>query len=192
MINGKQPGNPGLRRRDGAAIRKVAAARDAVIDRRILAGAEPVIEVLRDLRPSQPWDTVVRRLNSLDVPRPGGTWTRDSIIRVARRMARDGFIDADLLKAAPKKRDSVDLLTVVAGIVKGMRQRNEEPKLAAIGKALEHMHQRTPHGGSRWSRSSVKNLLDRARAKIPCQRSGHLAVTTHRTSASPPGTLSST
>lgn len=133
-----------------------------MIDRRILAGAEPVIEVLRDLRPSQPWDTVVRRLNSLDVPRPGGTWTRDSIIRVARRMARDGFIDADLLKAAPKKRDSVDLLTVVAGIVKGMRQRNEEPKLAAIGKALEHMHQRTPHGGSRWSRSSVKNLLDRA------------------------------
>jgi hypothetical protein len=139
-----------------------------VIDRRILAGAEPVIEVLR---PSQPWDTVVRRLNSLDVPRPGGTWTRDSIIRVARRMARDGFIDADLLKAALKKRDSVDLLTVVAGIVKGMRQRNEEPKLAAIGKALEHMHQRTPlehmhqrtpHGGSRWSRSSVKNLLDRA------------------------------
>jgi hypothetical protein len=81
---------------------------------------------------------------------------------VARRLARDGFIDADLLKAAPKKRDSVDLLTVVAGIVKGMRQRNEEPKLAAIGKALEHMHQRTPHGGSRWSRSSVKNLLDRA------------------------------
>ena len=50
----------------------------------------------------------------------------------------------------------------MAGIVKGMRQRNEEPKLAAIGKLLEHMHQRTPHGGSRWSRSSVKNLLDRA------------------------------
>ena len=132
-----------------------------MIARRILVGAEPVIEVLRDLRP--PWDTVVRRLNSLDVPRPsGGAWTRDSIIRVARRLARDGFIDADLLKAAPKKRDSVDLLTVVAGIVKGMRQRNEEPKLAAIGKALEHMHQRTPLGGSRWSRSSVKNLLDRA------------------------------
>jgi hypothetical protein len=134
-----------------------------VIDRRILAGAEPVIEVLRDLRPSQPWDTVVRRLNSLGVPRPGGGgWTRDSIIRVARRLARDGFIDTDLLKAAPKKRDNDDLLTVVAGIVKGMRRRNEEPTLAAIGKALEDMHQRMTRGGSRWSRSSVKNLLDRA------------------------------
>jgi hypothetical protein len=50
----------------------------------------------------------------------------------------------------------------VAGIVKGMRRRKEEPTLAAIGKALEDMHQRTPRGGNRWSRSSVKNLLDRA------------------------------
>jgi hypothetical protein len=76
--------------------RKVAAARDAVIDRRILAGAEPVIEVLRDLRPTQPWDTVVRRLNSLDVPRPGGgAWSRDSIIRVpagSRATASSGRI----------------------------------------------------------------------------------------------------
>jgi hypothetical protein len=44
-----------------------------------------------------------------------------------------------------------------------MWRRTEEPTLAAIGKALEDMHQRTPRGGSRWSRSSVKNLLDRAR-----------------------------
>ena len=105
----------------------------------------------------------MRRFNSLNVPRPGGTWPRDSILRVARRLARDGFIDADLLKAAPKKRDSDDLLTILAGIVKDMRRRNEERTLAAIGKALEDMHQRTPRGGSRWSRSSVKNLLDRAR-----------------------------
>jgi hypothetical protein len=65
---------------------------------------------------------------------------------------RDGFIDTDLLKAAPKKRDNDDLLTVVAGIVKGMRRRNEEPTLAAIGKALEDMHQRMTRGGSRWRR----------------------------------------
>jgi hypothetical protein len=44
-----------------------------------------------------------------------------------------------------------------------MRRRKEEPTLAAIAKALEDMHQRTPRGGSRWSRSSGKNLLDRAR-----------------------------
>jgi hypothetical protein len=44
-----------------------------------------------------------------------------------------------------------------------MWRRTEEPTLAAIGKALEDMHQRTPRGGSRWSRLSVKNLLDRAR-----------------------------
>ncbi|QQP93190.1 hypothetical protein IGS68_29100 (plasmid) [Skermanella sp. TT6] len=73
----------------------------------------------------------MHRLNSLAVPRPGGgAWTRDSIIRVACRLARDDFIDADLLKAAPKKRASDDLLTVVASIVKGMRRRREEPTLA--------------------------------------------------------------
>jgi hypothetical protein len=37
------------------------------------------------------------------------------------------------------------------------------PLLAAIGEALEDMHQRRPCSGSRWSRSSIKNLLDRTR-----------------------------
>ena len=37
------------------------------------------------------------------------------------------------------------------------------PTLAAIGKALEDMHQRRPCSGNRWSRSSIKNLLDRTR-----------------------------
>ena len=50
------------------------------------------------------------------------------------------------------------------GINRGTtRRRTEVPPLAAIGKALEDMHQRTPRGGSWWSRSSIKNLLDRAR-----------------------------
>ena len=49
------------------------------------------------------------------------------------------------------------------GINRGTtRRRTEVPPLAAIGKALEDMHQRTPRGGSWWSRSSIKNLLDRA------------------------------
>jgi hypothetical protein len=51
-----------------------------------------------------------------------------------------------------------------AGIHRGItRRRKEVPPLAAIGKALEDMHQRRPCSGSRWSRSSIKNLLDRAR-----------------------------
>ena len=50
------------------------------------------------------------------------------------------------------------------GIHRGTtRRRNEVPPLAAIGEALEDMHQRRPCSGSRWSRSSIKNLLDRTR-----------------------------
>ena len=35
--------------------------------------------------------------------------------------------------------------------------------LEGIARRLQAMGQRTPRGGLRWSRSSVKNLLDRAR-----------------------------
>lgn len=161
---GKKPGNPGIIRRDPAAIAKAARARDELRDAKLLAGAEPVIELLHDLRPNQPWDVVVRRLNALKVPRPsGGAWTRDSIIRAARRLARDGFIPAAALDPAPKRRGSDDLIDVIAGLVKGMTRRGETPTLAAIARALEEMRQRTPRGGSRWTRSSVKSLLDRAK-----------------------------
>jgi len=42
-------------------------------------------------------------------------------------------------------------------------QRPEVSTLEGIARRLQAMGQRTPRGGLRWSRSSVKNLLDRAR-----------------------------
>jgi hypothetical protein len=38
------------------------------------------------------------------------------------------------------------------------------PTLQAIGTALEQMRERTPRGGIRWAPSSVKHLLDKAKA----------------------------
>ena len=171
---GKRPGNHGVMAGDPQALRTVAAARDEARTRKVLAVAEPVIAAIRQLRPDHPWDTVVRVLNKEGAARPatrskmgrGGEptpWTRNALIRVARRLASDGFIPAVALGPAPKKRDSDDLLLLISGIVAGMQRRGETPTLAAIGKGLEDLRQRTPRGGTRWSRSSVQNLLERAK-----------------------------
>jgi hypothetical protein len=60
---------------------------------------------------------------------------------------------------APKRLDSDDLVLMVAGLARS------EPgiTLDGIARRLQAMGQRTPRGGLRWCRSSVKNLLDRAR-----------------------------
>jgi hypothetical protein len=65
------------------------------------------------------------------------------------------------------KRPDDRLLTLVAGIALA----NPDISLRAIAAQLEAMHERTPRGGRRWTASSVKNLLDRARRQglIPAQ-----------------------
>ena len=83
----------------------------------------------------------------------------NSLIRAVRRLAAAGLVRPDVLDPAPKRLDSDDLVLMVAGLARS------EPgiTLDGIARRLQHMGQRTPRGGLRWSRSSVKNLLDRAR-----------------------------
>ena len=50
-------------------------------------------------------------------------------------------------------------MTLVAGI----HSSNPDLTLREIANQLERLHERTPRGGSKWSPSSVKNLLDRAK-----------------------------
>ena len=51
------------------------------------------------------------------------------------------------------------LMTLVAGI----HSSNPELTLREIAGQLERLHERTPRGGTKWSPSSVKNLIDRAK-----------------------------
>lgn len=51
------------------------------------------------------------------------------------------------------------LMTLVAGI----HSSNPDLTLREIAGQLERLHERTPRGGAKWSPSSVKNLIDRAR-----------------------------
>lgn len=86
-------------------------------------------------------------------------WTPNSLIRAVRRLAAVGLVRQDVLGPAPKRVDSDDLVLMVAGLAR------TEPgiTLDGIARRLQEMGQRTPRGGLRWSRSSVKNLLDRAK-----------------------------
>lgn len=81
------------------------------------------------------------------------------MIRAVRRLAAAGLIRQDVLDPAPKRVDSDDLMLMVAGLARA----EPDITLDSIARQLQSMGQRTPRGSLRWSRSSVKNLLDRAK-----------------------------
>lgn len=74
-------------------------------------------------------------------------------------MVSEGMADAALLRKSPPRLPEDRLMTLVAGIYAA----NPGLTLREIAAQLERLHERTPRGGSKWSPSSVKNLLDRAR-----------------------------
>jgi hypothetical protein len=63
-----------------------------------------------------------------------------------------------LIEPAPRRPPRDDILLVIAGI-KGA---GPDLSLRAIATRLEEMRIRAPRGGTSWSASSVKALLDRA------------------------------
>jgi DNA invertase Pin-like site-specific DNA recombinase len=159
---GRVGGNPGLRSRDGRVIDALARARDDKRSDRVAGAAHAFLPIVRDLRPAHPWDSVVRLLNARKIPHPFDRkpWTRDSLIRVMRRLVQDGLADRELLRSAPKRTDSDHQVSMVAALANAL----PNPTLQAIGTALEQMRERTPRGGVRWAPSSVKHLLDKAKA----------------------------
>ncbi|MHA7061276.1 recombinase family protein [Azospirillum argentinense] len=161
VAKGKEPGNPGLRRRDPAALEKARQGRETARDELVIAQAQEFLPTVEALRPTAPWDQVVRALKGQGRTRPWDRkpWTPNSLIRAVRRLAAVGLVRQDVLDPAPKRVDSNDLVLMVAGLVRA------EPSITldGIARRLQGMGQRTPRGGLRWSRSSVKNLLDRAK-----------------------------
>lgn len=161
VARGKEPGNPGLRRRDPAALEKARQGREAARDDLVITHAQDFLPTVEALRPAAPWDQVVRALKGQGRTRPWDRkpWTPNSLIRAVRRLAAVGLVRQDVLDPAPKRVDSDDLVLMVAGLARA------EPgiTLDGIARRLQGMGQRTPRGGLRWSRSSVKNMLDQAK-----------------------------
>jgi len=154
---GRQPGNPGLRRKDKHAIAKTAAARDQRHMVGLIAAMNDWMPTVRRMRPDRPWGDVVRVLNA----GRGSSWTPDRLRRSVRRLVRERLADPDLLQRAPPKTGHHRLPTVVAGIALA----NPDMSLRDIAAQLKRMRERTPRGAEHWTASSVKNLLDRAQRK---------------------------
>ena len=158
---GRRGGNPALKTGDREGLRKLASAREQSRTEAVLDAAPDLVPVIRRLRPGASWDRVVRVLGAQGAvrPRDGRPWTRDSVIRAARRLARDGLIPAEALARTPRGAEDDSLIALVAAVWSALPRRT----LAACARQLEAQYIRTPRGGTRWSPSSVANILTRAR-----------------------------
>ena len=150
---GKLPGNPGVRARRPEAMAKIAAARQAAYSASVHATMNDWLPTVRRMRPDHPWDDVVRVLNQ-----KGARWTEARLRRAVRWLVKEHLADTALLNKSPPRLPEDRLMTLVAGIAAS----NPDHSMRDIAIQLERLHERTPRGSSKWSPSSVKNLLDRA------------------------------
>ena len=151
---GKLPGNPGIRERRPDALAKVTAAQKAAFGARIQATVNQWLPTVRRMRPDHTWDDIARVLKQR-----GLDWTPERLRRAVKWLVAEHLADPVLLKKSPPRLPEDRLMTLVAGI----HASNPELTLREIAGQLERLHERTPRGGSKWSPSSVKNLIDRAR-----------------------------
>ena len=151
---GRIGGNPGLRVRDPETIRKVRKSRDKAHLNTVLAQLDTWLPIVRRMRPDQPWGDVVRVLNRGQAVQ----WTVERLRLTVRRLVTEGIVEAHLLERSPPRRSDDRLTRLVAGI----KAAAPDHTLQQIAAQLEAMHERTPRGGTRWHRSSVKHLLERS------------------------------
>lgn len=153
---GRVGGNPGLRAKDPAALRKVRLARQDGYMERLNETAQDWVPHVRRLRPDLAWEDVVRIING---PLPEARrWTQSRLLRAVKAYVGDGFLPAEVLARAGRRETDDRLPAIVAGI-KGA---DPDITLQAICTRLEAMRERTPRGRTRWQPSSVKMLLERA------------------------------
>jgi len=151
---GKLPGNPGIRERRPEALAKITAAQRAAYGERVQATANQWLPTVRRMRPDHTWDDIARVLNQR-----GLDWTPERLRRAVKWMVAERMANAALLRKSPPRQPEDRLMTLVAGI----HSSNPDLTLREIAAQLARLHERTPRGGSKWSPSSVKNLIDRAR-----------------------------
>ena len=149
-------GNPGLRDRDPAALRKVRLARQDGYMERLNETAQEWVPHVRRLRPDLAWEDVLRIINGpLSYDR---RWTQSRLLRAVKAYVRDGFLPAEVLARAGC-READDRLPAIVAAIKGA---DPGITLRAICERLESMRARTPRGRMSWQPSSVRMLLERA------------------------------
>ncbi len=149
-------GNPGLRAKDPAALRKVRLARQDGYIERLNETAQDWVPHVRRLRPDLAWEDVLRIING---PLPEvRRWNQSRLLRAVKAYVRDGFLPESVLARAGR-RETDDRLPAIVAAIKGA---DPGITLQAICTRLEAMRERTPRGRTSWQPSSVKMLLERA------------------------------
>ncbi|GHD23879.1 DNA invertase [Tianweitania populi] len=151
---GRLPGNPGIRERRPETLAMMTAAQKAAFGARIQATASQWLPTVKRMRPDHTWDDITRVLKQR-----GQDWTPERLRRAVRWLVTEHMADPALLRKSPPRLPEDRLMTLVTGI----HASNPDLTLREIGAQLEKLHERTPRGGAKWSPSSVKNLLDRAK-----------------------------
>lgn len=155
---GRVGGNPGLRRGDSVARRKLARARDESYFAKLEANAHEWVPLVRRHRPDMPWQDLSRIINARRQP-GAPAWSVERLRRAVARFVREGLLPKSVLERARPAATNDRLLAIVAA-VKGA---DPEITLQGIGRRLEEMRERTPRGRDKWQPCSVKMLVDRAR-----------------------------
>jgi DNA invertase Pin-like site-specific DNA recombinase len=156
---GSVSGNPGLRARDPVALRKLEEARDETRFRKLTETAQEWVPEVRRMRPHFSWAEVLRVINAR-LPADRKPWTQPRLVRAAKRYVREGLLEPHVLERSPRRPPDDRLVTIVAAI----KDADPNITLEGIARRLEALHERTPRGARRWSVSSVKMLVDRARS----------------------------
>jgi DNA invertase Pin-like site-specific DNA recombinase len=157
---GRIGGNPGLRDKDPAAMRRLKAGQEEGRVRKLLETTELWVPEVRRLRPDMPWEDVTRIVNQ---GLPSGTppWTRERLVRATKRLVREGMLENRVLDRAPNRLKDDRVLAVVAAMVGA----NANLHLQEIADRLNRMREQTPSGRGRWGTSSVDMVIRQARKR---------------------------
>jgi DNA invertase Pin-like site-specific DNA recombinase len=155
---GRVGGNPGLKEGDPSALRRIKAAQEDARIRKLLDTTEQWVPEVRRLRPDMPWEDVTRIVNQ-KLPKGVAPWTRERLVRAAKRLVREGMLEARVLERAPNRLKADRAMVIVASIVEA----NPKLKLREVAERLDRMREPTPSGRGKWGTSSVDMLVRKAR-----------------------------
>lgn len=156
---GRVGGNPALVGKDARMIRRMAQGRREVWLDKVVDQSSAWMGLVRRFRPGMPWEDLVRMLNA-SLPADQGDWSEKRLLRAVRAMVDSGMLEKSVLERAPRRTGDDRQLMLIAAIYGD----GEGMTLDRIAGRLEQLRERTPRGRSKWSRSSVANLLERAKA----------------------------
>lgn len=155
---GKQPGNPGVRRKDPKMLRKIAASRDRTYLNQLLKDAEPWIPAIRALRLRLTWPQVSSYLRAR-----GSDWSADRLRGACDRLVRERLLDPAIMARSKAATHSERIESTIAGILAV----NPSLSLREIARLLQDMGEKTPRGGDVWQASTIKLYVDRIQPAPP-------------------------